>query len=96
MKFGYKAKAIFCPLTLEKDYATIAQTKGKNFGGHEKKPRDKILFRILPRGLIIKEEPAKTLLHLQKSSTGYHLVTRMLIIRTPFISQETVFASLFE
>ena len=32
-KFGYEAKAIFYPLTSGKDYATIARTKGKNFGG---------------------------------------------------------------
>ncbi len=33
MKFGYEAKAIFCPLTSGKDYATIARTKRKKFGG---------------------------------------------------------------
>ena len=44
MKFGYKAKAIFCPLTLGKNYATIAQTKGKNFGGHEKSPATRYCF----------------------------------------------------
>ncbi len=30
-KFGYKFKAIFCPLTSGKDYATISPTKRKNF-----------------------------------------------------------------
>ncbi len=27
IKFGFKFKAIFCPLTSEKDYATISPTK---------------------------------------------------------------------
>ena len=43
-KFGYKFKAIFCPLTSGKDYATISPTKRKNFGGHEKSPVTRYCF----------------------------------------------------
>lgn len=45
-QFGYKFKAIFCPLTSGKDYATISPTKRKNFGVHEKSPVTRYCFEF--------------------------------------------------